>query len=654
MASDEAVHVRRTEEVVVASPNVKRAGTTIRLDASGLLRELLAGAAAISERALGPEMASAYLTAVGRLVAGKVEQLYRDAWGVRRPFTPEEYARLVVDLKKRMGEEFFLSSVSGEKVVIHGSQCPFRDLVRTTPQLCLVTGSLLGDLAVRNFGYAKVARRRCIGAGDPGCEVAIHLAGSHESVAEEGMEFRDPACPASDAEPGRGDVADRSSLLGQGLRDALLARNVATDRWRLLSKAGRLFCSEVEAGGLLGQVAALAAEELGGLCVVYRGPCEGSDAVEIVDVHHRDPAVARAVRDVLATSGWTKEGLVYNALAHGRPLLIPDLSGEHGEADRQTTGALAGLGLRSLLVAHLSSEGRPPASLLCMSGPEKVLDERDLSLALSFVELASVAIENARKQAEMKRAVESRDMFISVASHELRNALTSLRSLVQITLRGLQKETTASAGRTEQHLQLVLRQTDRLVDLTRDLLDVARIESGGMQLRREPTSLNSVVVGVAERFQGVVGEHTKHQLVIEMPRRQVVGMWDRDRIDQVLTNLLANAIKYSPDGGMLRVRVEQQGGSGSASETDGGCEPPVALVAVADQGPGIPRDQQESIFEPFKRGLDATEGREGGLGLGLHICKGIVEAHGGKMWVESRVGCGSTFYFTLPLENVGQ
>lgn len=630
------------------------------MDANSLLRELLAGAATISEQALGPEMASAYLTAVGRLVAGKVEQLYRDAWGVRRAFTPEEYARLVVDLKKRIGEEFFLTSVSREKVVIHGGQCPFRDLVRTTPQLCLITGSLLGDIAVRNFGYAKVARRRCIGAGDAGCEIAVHLAGTDESLAEEGTEFSDPAFPAPGAQPEEGHVVERSSLLGQGLREALLARNVATDRWRLLSKAGRLFGSEAEAGSLLKDVATLAAEELGGLCVVYRSPCEGADAMEIVEVHHRDPAVARAVRDVLATIGWAKDGPVYHALAHGRPLLIPDVGEDSGDADLQTRGALAGLRLRSLLVAPLSSGGGSPVSLVCMSGPERTLDKQDLSLALQFVELASAAIDDARRQAELKRAVESRDIFISVASHELRNALTSMRSLVQITLRGLQKDATASPARTEHHLQLVLKQADRLVDLTKDLLDVARIEAGGMQLRREPASLNSIVVGVAERFQGVVGEHAKHQLVIDMPKRQLVGMWDRDRIDQVLTNLLANAIKYSPNGGTLRVRVEQgegeprSGEGGPAAEAGGGHERLVALVAVADQGIGIPPDQQALIFEPFKRGASTTEGREGGLGLGLHICKGIVEAHGGKIWVESRVGCGSTFYFTLPLEDVGQ
>ena len=221
--------------------------------------------------------------------------------------------------------------------------------------------------------------------------------------------------------------------------------------------------------------------------------------------------------------------------------------------------------------------------------------------------------------------------FVSVVSHELRSPLTT----VQTSLTAL-KETTAGAPSwmQEQLLGILDRGVRRLSRLIDNTLDVTRIESGQLKLRLEPVDAVELLKRLVSTFEtrfaskGIV-------LNIETPDEPCVGMQDPDRIEQVLVNLLENAFKFTREGAVT-VSVE--------------CNPNRIIYSVSDSGPGIPPELHQKIFEQFFSTEQPHESEKGGIGLGLAICKGIVEAHGGGIWVESRKGEGSTFMFDIPLD----
>ncbi len=229
----------------------------------------------------------------------------------------------------------------------------------------------------------------------------------------------------------------------------------------------------------------------------------------------------------------------------------------------------------------------------------------------------------------LRHAVRARDEFLSVAAHELRTPLTA----VNLALDGVARRSSAGAANAE----WVLRQTEssrravrRLNRLVEDLLDMSRIGAGRLELSLEEVELGALVREVAERF----AESTASALVVEAPQ-PVVGRFDRSRLEQVLMNLVGNALKYG-EGKPVTVAVSAEAGR--------------ARLEVRDQGIGIPPESQKRIFERFHRA--STARNYGGLGLGLWISRDIVEAHGGRIAVTSAPGSGSAFRVELPLAPV--
>ncbi|CAM4332463.1 hybrid sensor histidine kinase/response regulator [Corallococcus exiguus] len=250
-----------------------------------------------------------------------------------------------------------------------------------------------------------------------------------------------------------------------------------------------------------------------------------------------------------------------------------------------------------------------------------------------FISVARDITERQRAETALRLASEAKDAFLAAASHELRTPLAAAKGHAHLALLKLGGQTEAGPGKS---LQIINRQIDRMAKLVEDLLDISRLQAGRLSLELEPFDLSQLVLETRDRM-AVLSQ--THELKVEVPER-LEGTWDRGRLDQVLTNLLSNAIRYSPEGGQVLVRVAAEGDSG-------------VHLSVKDQGVGIPSEKQRLIFERFGR---AHGSKYGGLGLGLTISQGIVEQHGGRIWAESTgtVGQGSTFNVWLPRRTEAQ
>jgi signal transduction histidine kinase len=251
-------------------------------------------------------------------------------------------------------------------------------------------------------------------------------------------------------------------------------------------------------------------------------------------------------------------------------------------------------------------------------------------LAEDIAHRSSLALDNARLYHQAQEAIHTRDEFLSIASHELKTPLTSLKLNVQSILRSAERGQILPE-RILPAIDNIHRQTDRLSKLIESLLDVSRIAAGRLTLDREDVDLAGVVPAVVERFKEEL--QRSGSTVTIRGDAPAIGKWDRFRMEQVVTNLVSNAIKYG-QGKPLALTVCANGAS-------------VALT-VRDQGIGIAPADLARLFQPFERAVSPRH--YGGLGMGLYIVRQIVEAHGGSVDVDSAPGKGSTFVVRLPVD----
>ncbi|MDY7227744.1 PAS domain S-box protein [Hyalangium rubrum] len=245
-----------------------------------------------------------------------------------------------------------------------------------------------------------------------------------------------------------------------------------------------------------------------------------------------------------------------------------------------------------------------------------------------FISVARDITEHQRAEAALRMASEAKDAFLAAASHELRTPLAAAKGHAHLAMLKLGGQTETGPGKS---LKIINRQIDRMTKLVEELLDISRLQAGRLSLELERFDLGQLLRETCDRMSVLA---QSHPLRLEVPER-LEGVWDRGRLDQVLTNLVSNAIRYSPDGGEVVVRVLEEGTG--------------VHLMVKDRGVGIPPEKQSVIFERFGR---AHGSKYGGLGLGLTISQGIVEQHGGRIWVESQgvPGEGSLFHVWLPRE----
>ncbi|WP_375773872.1 ATP-binding protein [Archangium gephyra] len=425
---------------------------------------------------------------------------------------------------------------------------------------------------------------------------------------------------------------ERARLLHQE-KVARAAAEEARRRSEFLSSASRVLADSLDYDATLTAVARLGLPFLGEWCAV---DLAGEDLrTSRVATAHAEPSKAGSARRLEeCVPDLEVAGGIAEVIRTRRPLVLtPPPGGEGVPALCCHEGAhldtVRELGLRSGLSVPLVARGRTMGTLTYASvRPDRYRDE-DVRLAEDLAWRAALALDNARLYRESQEAIQARDEFLSIASHELRTPITALRLGIQRLLRLARGGAEPAWKTVAPSLEGIERQGKRLALLIDSLLDVSRLQSHRIQLDLEEVELSAVVRDVVEQFGGALARtHTPLSLRTEA---SVVGRWDRLRLEQVVTNLLDNAIKY---GASAPIEV-------SVARENGG-----AVLTLKDGGIGISSERLPFIFGRFERAVSSRH--YGGLGLGLYIVRQLVELHGGSIQVESSPGQGSTFTIRLP------
>jgi PAS domain S-box-containing protein len=361
---------------------------------------------------------------------------------------------------------------------------------------------------------------------------------------------------------------------------------------------------------------------LGGAAAAVAFPMVDQDMLHIVSATGYDPATVDMNRRVrrnqpnLLSEAWRRAEPIFIQSRERLESVYPRLS---HMADQSVYEAWAAI--------PISLERRIVALMAISYAEPQAFDEDERNLLLTIADVAAQAIDRAvlfeaetRNRAEAEAFVAAQDEFLSVASHELRTPVAAVKATAQLTQRAIQKGTLDTA-RLERHLETISRAADRLGGLVEDLLDVSRLRTGRLELRRQRVDCCLLVEEVVDRYRIQLEDRPEYSVVLSVPDCPLIVDVDPSRMEQVLDNLLSNAVKYSPSGGEISVVVD--------SDRNG------VRLTVSDEGIGLPAGQTELIFEPFGRAPNAATQQIPGLGLGLSICKQLIEAHGGHMWAAS-------------------
>jgi PAS domain S-box-containing protein len=391
----------------------------------------------------------------------------------------------------------------------------------------------------------------------------------------------------------------------------------------ILADAGRVLANSLDHQATLTNLTGLVVPRLADVCVVDL--VVGSE-VQRVAVAHRDPTRTDAfVRVRRATTVPAAPGGVDVVLRTGEPSPVVQVTDAWLRAATQDEAHFEearALGVRSFVTTPLVARGRTIGALTLMSdGGVPAFNDADVPLVRALAERAALAIDNAKEHANALEARRLRDEVLGIVSHDLRNPLNSILINASVLAR------TAPCVEVDA-IKRAVRRADRLI---LDLLLATKAESGRIELERTDESLTAVLDEVAalHRPLAEAGSITITASCIGEGCRATV---DRHRVVQMLSNLVSNAIKVTPSGGRIELHARAEGDD--------------VILTVADTGPGISPEELPHLFDRFWQGAHA---RNAGVGLGLAIARGVAEAHGGSIAVESRVGHGATFTVRMPL-----
>jgi len=401
-------------------------------------------------------------------------------------------------------------------------------------------------------------------------------------------------------------------------------------RAALLAEASRVLSASFDYQTTLGALVRLTVPALADYCALDM--IDGDDFNRIGEAH-ADKSKTGPVNELskFPKAVLTERHPVMRTIATGRPVLEVEVTGElidasfvH-EAQRQTVRALSP---RSFICVPITSTEKKVIGVLTLSTSSsgRRYDMADVALAADLARRAALVVEHARLFHEAQQATRARDEILAVVAHDLRNPLNTVMMAAGLML----ESTSPDRPQERRQVEIVRRAADRMNRMIQDLLDVKRMESGRLWLDSRPEPVTRLIADTIEMLRPLAEGSAIRIESHVMPDLPMV-LADATRISQVLSNLVGNAVKFTPRDGMITISAEQSDGE--------------VRFSVIDTGPGIPAEQLPHIFGRFWQ-AKASDRR--GIGLGLAIAKGIVETHGGRIWVESSVGLGSTFYFTLP------
>ncbi len=501
-------------------------------------------------------------------------------------------------------DAMFLTAPTGEIFAANEAAC--RMLGRTEEEICALGRP--GVIDENDPRLAPALEERCR-TGHLRAELtALRSDGSRFPVEVSSAVYLD--------EEGR----ERTSLV---IRD-LSEQKRAEDRLRLIADAGAVLGKTLDYEATLADLTRLLVPRMGDFCLV---DVLEDGALRRVAASHRDPALAAALLSVSPGPLLNRDAGVYNVARTGIPELVPDVDERWLRATTRDEAHLAfALRLAPRSVVIVPVNGRAGVLGVIVVGsldPYRRYDGSDLAMARAVADRAAFAIDNARLHAQVVVAKKLRDDVLAVVSHDLRNPLNAILLHARVLAR-------SDPSDGPQNIIRAARRADALIQ---DLLTVAALEAGTVPLERQRCSATSIVHDAVELHGALAVERKLTLEEVGAGGHDEIYV-DRHRILQVLGNLIGNALKFTPEGG--RVRVEAHRAS------DG------VVFRVADTGRGIPAESIPHVFDRFWQGAHA---HRAGAGLGLAIAKGIVEEHGGTISVESTPGRGATFAFTIPLSS---
>lgn len=400
---------------------------------------------------------------------------------------------------------------------------------------------------------------------------------------------------------------------------------------RFLAQAGTILASSLDYEKTLSSVAELTVPELADWCVVYIREEDGS--VRRIEVAHADPARRTLLTELLQYPiDPSTPNPVFAVLETGTPELINDVDDEFLRAlatSEKQYDLYRRLGLGSMLLVPLIAHGETRGAMGFFSAQPRRYGPEEMGLARDLGVLSALAVDNARLYRNAQTALQARDDMIAVVSHDLGNPLSAIRIGTSLLLRSIPPAEQKS-GRWE-HLEFIRQSAQQMENLINDLLDVKRLEAGKVVLELEEVAAGAALREVLDVFRPIA-EGRSQTLEARCDESMPRVFADPQRLIQVLCNLVSNALKFTNPDGRVTVAARRAGD--------------YVLFSVTDTGQGIPPEHVSHVFDRFWQG---NRSGKKGLGLGLAIARGLVEAHGGRIWAESALDEGSTFLFTMPI-----
>jgi PAS domain S-box-containing protein len=426
---------------------------------------------------------------------------------------------------------------------------------------------------------------------------------------------------------------ERSCLLERE-QSARREAEAAGERARFLSDASRLFADSLDYETTLQNLAHLVVTRLADSCLIYL--CDADGGVQRLEPAHRDPRARALLQAQLRLHPPTLQTLippVRDALREGKTTRLGDVRGEElkgvpGDDAHLSVSGTVGLG--SLVVVPLIARGRILGAISCGATESGRLGTpEELLLVEELANRAALAIDNAELYRASQDAVRTREEVLGVVSHDLRSPLNAVRFGAQALLRHWPEATRATAEHRQ--VEAISRAADRMARMVSDLLDIARIDSRTLSIEPAAAEVDALLRETVAAHEAAAGEKGVSLVTHVEPDLPEV-LIDEQRIQQVLANLVTNALRFTPEGGRITLRAERH-------------DARTAVFTVTDTGHGISTEHLPRLFDRFwKSGLDRSS-----TGLGLSIARGIVESHGGTIRVDSQPGLGSSFSFTVPV-----